>query len=106
MYARAVLLIKHQPDNLRHDITLRGRYGQVEAAQQLTLRGASTGARDIQGNTPLHLACCSGGNDIVRLLVNNGSPLKVETLHLPEHMVFLLAHTFERFVCNKGFLEG
>lgn len=55
------------------------RYGQVEAAEQLAFRGASPAARDIQGNTPLHLACGGGGADVVRMLLAHGSSLNVSS---------------------------
>lgn len=55
----------------------RNRYGQVEAVHQLLVREASVGARDVKGNTPLHLACGEGGADVVRQLVAHGSPLDV-----------------------------
>ena len=41
---------------------------------QLVIRRASVGARDVKGNTPLHLACGEGGADVVRLLLMHGSP--------------------------------
>lgn len=44
---------------------------------QLVVREASVGARDVKGNTPLHLACGEGGADVVRLLLAHGSPLDV-----------------------------
>ncbi|CAN0131619.1 unnamed protein product, partial [Ectocarpus fasciculatus] len=47
----------------------------MEAAQQLVIRGASVGAQDAKGNTPLHLACGLAGTDVVRLLLAHGSPL-------------------------------
>lgn len=49
----------------------------MEAAQQLVIRGASVGAQDAKGNTPLHLACGLAGTDVVRLLLAHGSPLNV-----------------------------
>lgn len=44
---------------------------------QLVVRRASVGARDVKGNTPLHLACGEGGAAVVRLLIAHGSPLDV-----------------------------
>lgn len=78
---------------MRLGTTQHNRYGRVEAVYQLVVRRASVGARDVKGNTPLHLACGEGGADVVRLLLAHGSPLDVSEKWLML-AVFLFSRLF------------
>ena len=49
--------------------------GQPAQAELLLRHGARLDVRDMQWNTPLHLACLARQPDIVRLLLGSGAPL-------------------------------
>lgn len=62
---------------------------QVDVVRRLVTSGASPDVRDIYGNTPLHIACREGYDDIVECLL---TPVKVEEVidlklpHIPQDL--------------------
>jgi len=51
------------------------RYGDTEAAEDLTYVGKDVNARDSEMRTPIHWACAGGHAEIAQILIDNGCDL-------------------------------
>jgi len=51
------------------------RYGDTEAAEDLTYVGKDVNARDSEMRTPIHWACAGGHSEIAQILIDNGCDL-------------------------------
>mmetsp|Transcript_17211 Transcript_17211/g.27956 ORF Transcript_17211/g.27956 Transcript_17211/m.27956 type:complete len:423 (+) Transcript_17211:1-1269(+) len=51
------------------------RYGDVEAAEDLTFVGKDVNQRDGEERTPMHWACAGGHVDVAKILLENGADL-------------------------------
>jgi len=51
------------------------RYGDVEAAEDLTFVGKDVNQRDNEMRTPMHWACAGGHVDVAKILIENGADL-------------------------------
>eukprot|EP00467_Chlorarachnion_reptans_P023600 CAMPEP_0114514302 /NCGR_PEP_ID=MMETSP0109-20121206/16076_1 /TAXON_ID=29199 /ORGANISM="Chlorarachnion reptans, Strain CCCM449" /LENGTH=341 /DNA_ID=CAMNT_0001694323 /DNA_START=260 /DNA_END=1285 /DNA_ORIENTATION=- len=51
------------------------RYGDVEAAEDLTFVGKDVNLRDGEQRTPIHWACAGGHVDVAKILIENGADL-------------------------------
>ena len=54
--------------------------GQVEMA--IRLGHLLVNAKDTKGITPLHVACSSGGEQVIQYLIDNGADVNARVIHL------------------------
>ena len=62
----------------------------MPSARALLLAGCDPNAQNVEGNTPLHVACAFGSFDLINFLLASGAKPDVENNHgdLPMRLVF------------------
>jgi ankyrin repeat protein len=70
-------MVRREPGAMKRkrDIFSAVKDGDTASVKRLIDAGADVNARNLDGNTPLHLACLWGHMDIVRLLIETGAEL-------------------------------
>ncbi|XP_024938957.1 LOW QUALITY PROTEIN: death-associated protein kinase 1 [Cephus cinctus] len=81
------------------------RRGCVEAVSQLLQQGAPLDAKDLEGDTLLHIACEAGDEEMASLLIENGAELDIpnEKGLTPLHVAARHGHiNLVRLLCLAG----
>ena len=81
--------------------------GEIEKIKTLIAEGADVNSKDLEGDTPLHLAVMRNRSDVARLLIANGADLnaKIEAPDPEFSMRSSTASTPLQIAAFEGYLE-